>query len=355
MTGAAYFLYLQQKYIKHYTGYFNAIKAQRIVEEAVYRSIAAKYRGQENQKSFDELSFFNKTQQVYTVNNNQIALSVRVATNMTNVGNVITVTTLLPHNFITGDNITVSGVTGKVGANGTFPVDSVINDFQFTYTGVGVGGTYNANSGVIDSDKVIDDYQHLYTIKCRFNGNEQKVITAITSTNPVVITIDKHNLRTGDTINISNVVSSGTFPINGTFTATKLGKNTISVNVDGTGGAYTSGGVGDVVYYNYATYMQSDQKITKLAEPTFNNPRVEVAEKLLKITPDNYVCDQITIDYMRTPPVMINLVDDELELEPYYTSKFLYYIADQIVRDVASQVKDQELYATSQQDIIQNP
>jgi len=56
MTGAEFYLYLQQKYDKAYSSYLDATKANRLIKEAMYRLVDKLSMLLDTQKEYDELS-----------------------------------------------------------------------------------------------------------------------------------------------------------------------------------------------------------------------------------------------------------------------------------------------------------
>lgn len=65
-------------------------------------------------------------------------------------------------------------------------------------------------------------------------------ITGATNATPIVITSNNHGLETGNIVTIKNV--AGNTAANGTWTVTKVGPNTFSLNTSVGNGSYTSGG-----------------------------------------------------------------------------------------------------------------
>ncbi len=65
-------------------------------------------------------------------------------------------------------------------------------------------------------------------------------VTGATNASPIVITSNTHGLQTGNVVTIKNVV--GNTAANGTFTITRTGANTFSLDGSTGNGAYTSGG-----------------------------------------------------------------------------------------------------------------
>jgi hypothetical protein len=72
----------------------------------------------------------------------------------------------------------------------------------------------------------------------------------------------------------------------------------------------------------------------------------------LKLTPAPITA---VVDYIRIPPVDINVADTTIVLTDYYPTKFLYYVMDECVKVFAAQSKDPLTRQFASQDIIENP
>jgi hypothetical protein len=103
----------------------------------------------------------------------------------------------------------------------------------------------------------------------------------------------------------------------------------------------------------------SHTKISSLNIPKVEQPRYELANKLIKVYGSaifgGETCKGVTLDYLARPQIEINVSDNIIDLTLYYSEKFLYLLIDTAVKMVAEQVRDIELFNTSSQDIIQNP
>jgi hypothetical protein len=139
---------------------------------------------------------------VITDASNPGTLAVTNASNTTPV-----VITTAAHGLVTGQTVTVAGVLGNLGANGTFPI-IVLSPTTFSLTGSAGTGAYTPATGTV--------------------------------TLPVVITTAvKHGLVTGQTVIVQGVL--GNLGANSTFAVIVLTPTTFSIGPVGTG-AYTSGG-----------------------------------------------------------------------------------------------------------------
>ena len=112
--------------------------------------------------------------------------------NVSRDGNVATIITSDPHNYIDGTIVNILGVTTSVdsdpGFNETEVTITTFNDYQFSYTNIGADyPSTTASTGVV---------QYATTI-LPLNFKRDSNITTVTTTEP-------HNLVTGDTISIIN-------------------------------------------------------------------------------------------------------------------------------------------------------
>lgn len=373
--GTTLSLYLEQKWDKAYSAYLDPDEMNRIIREGIFRAAERKYMGDNTQKDYDELSVLMRTNKVYGLNANQLLLSKLTIVSATIAGiapAIVTVTTQLPHNIVTGDSVTIAGIVGisttapSVSPNGTFTV-TVTSTTSFTYSLGNVTtivDTYTANSGSVENvtlagtNKMVPDYYHYFTAKSKYTTALTAVITAVTRTAVMVVTTDTaHNLRTGDSVTISGATGTGALitNLNATHKVTMISRTKFSIPASGVSGTYTSGGAITLNQYrNYMDVLTSNEKITEF-KPSKQRPKVEFAEKLLKVHPLDETCSEITLDYMCLPAIEIDVADSANDLTKYYTDKFLYFIMDTIVQDFAAQARDMGLYQTGTQAIIDNP
>jgi hypothetical protein len=145
------------------------------------------------------------------------------------------VVTCVGHGFRSGERVTVSGVTGMSGANGTsritvIDVDSFSRDFKtasgtFGGTAVAVGQRY--------------DYP--------------RTVTAASNTTPITITCPNHNLPTGTVVSIADVV--GNTGANGTWSIVSVTTDTFTLTGTVGNGAYSSGGAIRPLYIDNTAYL----------------------------------------------------------------------------------------------------
>lgn len=342
---------------KAYTAYFDNPKKNRVFNNVLFRTIEEVLKKGAQQRYFDELSYLIKTEKSYSVLNNKIYTSKLVVSNITNVTTTVTVTTVLPHNLQTGDTATIADAAGITNVNGSFVITSTGTN-TFTYTAsIAPTGTYTAYSATLTSARYIDDYLHLLAMKCTFVNDLSLNISAATATDPVKVTVSsENNLRTGESITISGVTATGAISsLNDTWAILKKTTGlSFTVNLNGIGGYYQSGGSISRTVSKYAKPQTSDRKISELGEPTIYDPKFETAEKFLKIYPSD-TCSTAVVDYISKPSVTVDVADATYDLSLVYPERFLYHVVDRAVTYCTKLIKDGELNQLETMQIVENP
>jgi len=182
----------------------------------------------------------------------------------TSASGLIKIQTTSAHGLITGDVVTIAGVTGTTEANGTWAITVVdtthftLNNSVFTNAYVS-GGTVTFDGAVWsstaqspgtalvypDSASVpLDDYYVQFTCTKAgiVNGTGGTLsVSGATNATPIVITTSSaHKLTTGAQVTIAGV--GGNTNANGTWTITVVSSTTFSLNGSAGNSAYTSGG-----------------------------------------------------------------------------------------------------------------
>lgn len=367
-TGAELSNYFDLKIDKAYSAYFDPAKKNRLFKSTLTFMAAKLRKGLVSGTQYDELTQLIKTNQVFSLNNNQIATAPILISTLTYTAAVnatMTATTYLPHNLVTGDSITVSGAVGittnpVLAYNGTFTV-TVTGAKTFTYVitnNPAPSGTYTSGSGSFTTANMISDYAAHLASKVRFLVANAVSITGVTATAVMKVTAVNHNLRDGETIVISGV--TGTVPlttnINASHTVTVLSKDTFTVAASGVGGAYTSGGTISQEYYEFTKPWRSDQKIGEYGQPTVSMPKVEWTEKMIRFYPLTVTATHASIDYIAVPAIEIDVSNSTTDLEKYFSREFLL---NDFLKEVVAQgelaARDYAAYQAQVNDIIQNP
>jgi len=362
MTGQDISRIFNTKIDKSYSGFINNVKQNDILAEALTSAILDGYRALQKEETFSDMSNMIKTNKVFFVNNNQIYLWFLDISNVTFVGLTVTVTTRLPHNLAIGDNVTFQNIAGFTSAtiNGTaHTILTAPTSNTFTFTIAAITGTYTANTGQLIQhqlsgvDKLIPDMNYLLASRQKFYQKINAKVTGASNTQPIVITIDKrNNLKTGDFINQSGFVNITN--ANGDFYIKKLNSykyelyrdKDLTIPVSGNG---TFQGLAEInrIFYKVATPVFSSTKIDSFEQASASNPKFERGDGLIKFHPLDKTCQEVSLDYVTLPPVVIDVTNATIDLEDTYAPEFLYYVLDKAVNLFAQYYKDTELYNTS--------
>ena len=369
MTGIKFNDQFDEKIDKAFSGFLDTTQRNNLFREALLLSIEDVYKNMERQKEFDAINSVIRTNQVFKLNNNRIYTK-PVPVILVTIGVPTGITTSLPHNLLTGDQVFFTEIAGTVsGINGDFHEVTVTSNTTFTIPIDTIGFTYTANTGKIAQHqssasipKLIPDYIHLLAVKFLYAGNIAAGIRIVDVSNdqPIMVTLNtrNNNIKTGEKIIHSGII--GNTNANGTFFAKKVGAlkyqlfydNEFLKPVSGNG---VFGGVGLLTKhaYNYAEPYYSYRKISDYDLPTIDNPAFERAENLIKAEPSDKVCSEATCDYIGNGVVEIISTDSAINLTNTYPEYFLEWVLDKSVNLFSERFKDPELYQTSAIDIQQ--
>lgn len=363
MTGVEFYATFKNKANASYTSFVDATKANRIFREALIKSTDRKYLTLDEQKTFDEISAIITTEQVFSINNNKIFTAPISITNITFGGGLATFTTLFPHNLVTGDSVTISGVLGLTpNPNGVFTV-IVTSTTTFTIVFVLPIGTYTAGSGQIVFSKLVSDYGHFYSVRCKFT--ELQIGLYVTNTagaSPIGLTFNQRNkFRNSSVIQLQNMTA--TPAANGVFYYRKDTNNKGRLYTDedltipSTGGVTStiSQGTINYIWYNEAKEKFADRNIDPYQEATVELPLFETADKFLKFYPANKICSQITLSYFKNLTVFIDARDNTFDLSLVYPEKYQSFIMDIALRIYSIPARDILLTQESNQEVASNP
>ncbi len=202
------------------------------------------------------------------------------------------------------------------------------------------GASITPVAGVIKISTLLPNYMHIMYLE----GNWEIPFT-VTAVSGTTITSPNHTLRKGQS------VKSGAT----TYTVKKVKGDTFDLGTTG----LTTG-----TYYQLVNkqirQMQSDRKGSPFHKADMITPRFEAQSdgtstpESFKISPSANLAT-VNIDYVRTPPLDIDVANSTTTLEDYYSSKFLYRLMDECVLNFGTQTKDQLTRQMAQQDIIENP
>lgn len=350
MTGSEFYLYLQQKYDKAYSGYLDTAKANRLIQETLYRLCDSLYRGMAIQKEFDELAVMLRTETEYTVTNNPTETFSRLP--VSSLDNYLHLFRIAPvfksllnitgaqdgfakspcHNLRKGDTVLLDEAGVK---NGYYTVEKItLNAFKMTGLTYTTGVIYQVRKSegspyFSDRKKSVFGKPSIEQPRYEIAGLNRRSIEisnvqpyTLIFPNQIQITAVGHGLVDGQTVTISGV--EGTVEANVTTTVTVLDDDNFYIFVTFINN-YVTGGV-----------------VTA----------VDPLEVYFKIYPQ---CDTAILDFMTNPPVTIDSNNNVIDLENTYTTKFLYSLMDHIIVNFATQTRDPEFRQAASQEVIENP
>lgn len=202
------------------------------------------------------------------------------------------------------------------------------------------GASITPVAGVIKISTLLPNYMHIMYLE----GNWEIPFT-VTSVSGTTLTAVNHTLRKGQSVKVGA----------NTYTVVKVKGNTFDLGTTG---------LTPATYYQLISrevrQMQSDRKGSPFHKANMVTPRFEAQSdgtttpESFKITPSANLAT-VTIDYVRIPPLDIDVANTTTALEDYYSSKFLYRLMDECVLNFGTQTKDQLTRQMAQQDLIENP
>jgi len=182
------------------------------------------------------------------------------------------ITTDVPHRFVTGDKVRISGVKGTTGANADWTVTRVSatafdldgSTFSGTYEASGragaiFDGTYTAATGVVvnlsttslTTDVDIDTGP--VTHRRRLAKPAVAISNVVDNGSGLFrVTASAHDFFTDNRITIAGVVGTGMSTVNATWYITVIDDNTFDLQDSTFAGTYTSGGTAELLSSAYA-------------------------------------------------------------------------------------------------------
>jgi len=229
-------------------------------------------------------------------------------------------------------------------------------------------GIFKTNSVFTPTSNTLDlilggaamtDYHHVMNVKAKYVVAFTSInIVSATATSPLRITLSGEvNLRDGEAVLISgvNVQANGTRYVKryknnlfGLYSDARLTTPIVGV------ASFSGNGTISRIIYNDAYDMKSNRKFSNLNAPSVYDPYYEIANTVMKIYPLTQACSEITIDYVSVP-VYIDVSDSTVDLLGIYSTRFIYFIADETARLMAMSMRDDNLMMQSQSEITNQP
>lgn len=366
MTGADVKIEFEREIFKAYSAFYNVTKQNALLRKALVLSLEDRYNNLIEQKVFDDMGEVLKLNKPFSLNNNQIYTAPLDIASISRVGTTFLITTVRPHNINVGDWITLANVLNFVTPlNGNYAVQQsvfVTNPvFEFAVIENYTGGTYTAKTGQVVNhyelnglNKMAADYNHLLAVKAKFELTLPYGVSDVTNSNPIaiVLTTINNNIVTNDQVSVSGVLNNTN--ANGYFYVQKVNRKTFNLFIDKDLSNATLGN-GDFqglpvlkrVFYNFCAPLISIEKISNYDKATLEKPLFERGDKMIKIGPYDAVCSEITMDYVSSAVVFIDVNDNVIDLLDTYPNDFIYYVITKGVQLFSEEVNDSEKYKTS--------
>lgn len=204
-----------------------------------------------------------------------------------------------------------------------------------------VAGVAKINNGSTGAADEIPNYAHILRLLANY---EFSLVVSAADQN--TLTSIDHKLRKGSTIKLGGT----------TYLVSKVKGDTFQAKT--TAGVYATATGTYTWFYSKDVYqMSSDRKNGAFHTASIITPRFEFSNtgtvpKALTVTP---APTTFYVDYVRTPPQTIDVTNTAIDLNTYYSNKFLYRLMDECVVIFGAQTKDYNTKQSGMQDIVDNP
>jgi hypothetical protein len=330
-----------------YSGFLNSARANRLVRESEIRVAEKVYSTNRTQKQSDEISPLLLLDKTITVKNNYFRTDPIGIFAFTVVGTTATLTTEVPHQLSVGNSITISNTTGFTpDINGTYTVLTVPSSTQVTFTVVAVTGTWTIGTGDVTHAYMFPNMLHPLAIETTYVENDKLTLNTVDTSSAPFIKFSRYtNVRTGTKIRISGAL--GVTGLNGDFYCKERNRTTYYLYTDEAlltpavlSGTYQGSGQAHIIVKEYATRLHSDRRIAPSSNGDEWTPKFATDGNSIKLYPSYSVCESVKVDYLQNPFVTIDVLDNAVDLEQYYTFKYLMKIKDECVLSFMLQMRD---------------
>lgn len=351
-TGSDLFKFIRDGIDQSYTSFLNSARANRLIRDSEIKVAEKHYLTNRTQKTVDELSPLTVLDGAFQIRNNYFRTRPLPVTGLTIVGLTVTITTGEDHQLQVGDTFTLTDSAGFTPSiNGTYTVLAVNSSTQYTATVPATVGTWTAGTGDVTHTRMIPNILHPLAIRTTFVSQSDLEITAVntTATPPYISFARKTLVRTGSRIRISGAL--GVTGLNGDFYCKMRGRNSFFIYTDEAltipatlSGVYQGSGSADILVSEYSTRLHSDRRIAPSSDADIWSPKFGISDNSIRLYPTNKVCEDILIDYMKMPPITIDVANTSIDLEDYYNFKYLMAIKDQSVQSFMLEMRELEQY-----------
>lgn len=363
LTGSDLKEFIRDGIDQAYSSFLGNDRANRLIRDSEIKVAEKHYLTNRTQKTVDELSPLTVLDGNFDIRDNYFRTRPLPVTGLTVVGLTATLTTGETHQLQVGDTFTLTDSEGFTPSiNGTYTVLAVNSTTEYTFTVPAVTGTWTAGTGDVTHLRMIPNILHPLAIQTTFVAEGNISITAVNTTaTPPYITFERKTIvRTGTKIRITGAL--GVVGLNGDFYCKSRGRASFFIYTDSEltipatlTGTYQGSGSANVIVSEYATRLHSDRRIAPSSVADIWSPKFGISDNNIKLYPLGNVCESIVIDYMKTPPITIDVADDSIDLEDYYNFKYLMAIKDQCVQSFMLEMRELEQYQAENFENRTNP
>ena len=347
-TGADLYNFLQDGIDQAYSGYMNEPRANDLLREAEIKVAEKHYSTNKTQKTSDELSPLTVLDRAIPVRANRFRTLPFRITALTVVGTVATATVDAPHGLVAGDTFTLASVQGFTpGVDGTYPVVTVPSADQFTFTVPIQTGTWTEGTGSVTTAYMVPDMVHPLAIRPTFiAGNQMAIEDVVVGTVSYLKFTRPNFIRNGSRIRISGAL--GVTGLNGDFYCKFRNRVSYHLYTDAAlsvpatlSGTYQGSGVAVLIVTEQATTLRPDARISYSTQASDEwTPKFGISENGINLYPSAKVCESVEVDYMKQPPVRMDVLDTDTDLELYYTFKYIMRVKDEAVNIFLLQMRE---------------
>jgi len=353
---------------KAYTGYYDPAKKNALFKNALYQLIEKKYKTLTDNATYDELRGLYAYDDSFSLISDKLLLgSYRIESIVQQSGSLV-VTLNKPHALATGDVVYISNVEGVNTLpiiNGSHTVSAVINELQFELSFSFILGNYtNVGMALADTKKTnVANYYHPITVRGDFKETlDDLYVEKTTNNSPVKVTFNKPSkIRDGSCIQISGYAPNGV--INTVAYCKMISKKSFKLYQDKTFNVPISSTTTTDIDGGTVTYIHKDkvmvkrkenEDINELKKPSYSNPAYDVASDCIIVQPLG-ACEEVKIQYIKEPTILIDVNDKTIDLTEFYTMKFLYRLVNEAALMMALELRDAGLGQGMTNQIIMNP
>jgi hypothetical protein len=347
-TAADLFMFINNGIDQSYSDFLNIPRANRLLRESEIRVAESHYRKNRTQKQADEISPLTVLDSSIPVRNNRFRTTPLRVTALTVVGTTATITFEEPHQLLATEAFTLADTQGFTPSiNGNYTVATVTSTTQLTFTVVPVTGTWTSGTGEVSHGFMFADMIHPLAIRTTFVGTDNMAIQdVIVNANPYLKFTRPNYVRDGSLIRVTGTL--GVTGLIGDFYCKFRNRTSYFLYTDEAltipavlSGTYQGSGVVNLIVTEQATILRPDARISASTQETDEwTPKFGVSENGINLYPRNKVCDSVEVDYVKDPPIVMDVVNTTLDLELYYNFKYLMRVKDEAVNIFLLQMRE---------------